>query len=274
MRQYYGYGDRKGIKAVSKRGTFGMGWLARRWCDLLDALGQYAAANKGRSVARGQHVQSITVRPGKITGLVSDYSMLYRIEMQVDMLSLAQWEGLIDDIQRQPVLMAQVLGGDLPEALLPIFERTVPAILPKSIVDFEIACGCYGWETPCKHAAGVLYLIGEELDRDPLLLLTLRGMPPHELFARLSQSATEIMAPQTPQMPDQSLLAADPVAFWQGDVPPLSAIATAAAASAAPIPLNPFPFWSGSEPFAEAITTYTTHAARKVREMQEAEDGK
>ena len=272
MRQHYGFGDHKGIKAVSKRGNFGVGWLARRWCDLIDALGQYAAANKGRSVARGQHVQSISVRPGLITGLVSDYSVLYRIEMQLDMLPLAQWDRVIADIQHKPFLMAQVLGGELPEEIWPIFDRTSPTILPKRIDAFQIACGCYGWETPCKHAAGVLYLIGEELDRDPLMLLTLRGMPPHELFARLSQSAPAATTLPAQRMPEYAPLVGDPAVFWQGNMPPLSAIATAAAASSVPIPLNLFPFWSGSEPFAEAIITYTAHAARKVREMQAETD--
>lgn len=266
MRQYYGFGERQGIKAVSKRGTFGVGWLARAWCDLLDDLGPYSAATKGRTVARGQHVQSISVRPGIITGLTSDYSLLYRAEIRLEPLSEARWERVISAIKADPLVVAQLLGGHLPETMRPIIEQY---LLPKRADAFNSTCGCYYWETLCKHAAGILYLVGEELDRDPLLLFTLRGMPSHELFARLSPLALPAPADAPPPMPESEPLPTDPAAFWQGNMPPLGEIATAAAASSAPIPLNPFPFWAGSRPFEEAIADYTSRAAQRVRAMQE-----
>jgi uncharacterized Zn finger protein len=272
MRQFYrgyGYGERQGIKAVSRRGDFGTGWLARAWCKLLDDLGPYSAATKGRSVARGQYVQTILTQPGAIVGHVIDYSMLFRTEIHLAPLSDALWERIIRDIQADPLLTAQILGGQLPPTIIPIFERTRHAIIPKGLDAFTFACGCYNWEEPCKHAAGVLYLVGEELDRDPLLIFTLRGMPVYELLPRLNQAApaTELVTPIALAPPEEPL-SADPVTFWQGHMPPHAAIAAAAAHSAMPLPLQPFPFWAGSQSFAEAITAYRANAASQVLKLQ------
>lgn len=65
---YYDYSKRSvprrakgGIKAQSKRGTFGESWWAKRWIATLDSFNIGARLGRGRSYARDGQVLSIEI---------------------------------------------------------------------------------------------------------------------------------------------------------------------------------------------------------------------
>lgn len=60
--------------------------------------------------------------------------------------------------------------------------------MPRSEQDFDTACTCPDWSNPCKHIAGVYYLLAKELDQDPFLLFELRGLSRDNLLKELAKS--------------------------------------------------------------------------------------
>jgi len=51
-------------------------------------------------------------------------------------------------------------------------------LLPERYREVKTACSCADWMRPCKHALAVLRALGEEIERDPMLLVRLRGGGP------------------------------------------------------------------------------------------------
>jgi len=61
-------------------------------------------------------------------------------------------------------------------------------LLPQSRKYFKTSCSCPDYANPCKHIAGVYYLVASELDDDPLLLFELRGLSRDKLQRELAKS--------------------------------------------------------------------------------------
>src|SRR5215204_3249811 len=59
-----------GIKAQSKRGTFGESWWAKRWISVLESFDIGARLGRGRSYARRGQVVAIDVAKGEVTAEV------------------------------------------------------------------------------------------------------------------------------------------------------------------------------------------------------------
>src|SRR5437870_12059230 len=59
-----------GIKAQSKRGTFGESWWARRWITVLESFDIGARLDRGRSYARRGQVLSIAINKGIVRAKV------------------------------------------------------------------------------------------------------------------------------------------------------------------------------------------------------------
>jgi uncharacterized Zn finger protein len=280
MASYYGsyrsYGStgRQGIKAASKRGDFGQGWLARTWCALLDRLGQYSGAQRGRSLARGQAVQSITVQPGIISGFVADYT-LYQALIELPVLRAEQWNRLIDTIRTTPTITAQLLSGQVTADLGALAEAAHVPLIPTGMGMFAAQCGCYDWNDPCKHICAVMYLVGEEFDRDPLAFLALRGMEHGDLIERLS-GGEPASAPSAGAMPAApAALPADPAAFWRGASLPPELRAAEVPPPEPAQPFAPFPFWAGTRAIADTLGLLYAKAAEDaaaiLRTQPEAE---
>src|SRR5437868_4607494 len=71
---------------------------------------------------------------------------------------------------------------------LPSLHDALPIFLPHSESDFVTDCSCPDWANPCKHIAGVYYLLASALDRDPFLMFELRGLSRDDLHAELVRS--------------------------------------------------------------------------------------
>ena len=48
-------------------------------------------------------------------------------------------------------------------------------VLPERYKDVKTICKCSDWMRPCKHALAVLRVLGQEIGRDPMILVKLRG---------------------------------------------------------------------------------------------------
>ena len=61
---------RGGIKAQSRRGTFGESWWAKRWISVLESFNIGARLGRGRSYARNGQVLSIEIDQGRAESTV------------------------------------------------------------------------------------------------------------------------------------------------------------------------------------------------------------
>src|SRR5688500_4465796 len=91
--------------------------------------------------------------------------------------------------RRRAMRTARADRGEMPPEIESVFESARVSLFPSRASELATACSCPDWSNPCKHVAAVYYLLGEEFDRDPFLLFTLRGLTRAEQLAQLAGTA-------------------------------------------------------------------------------------
>ncbi len=263
---------RGGIRAQSKRGDFGETWWAKRWVMSLESFEIGARLARGRSYARKGQVLSVRVIKGwihaKVQGSRSDP---YEIAVQVRTLTPAEWDKVIEALSGQALYVAKLLAGEMPHEIEDVFKTAGVPFFPDRLGDLSTKCSCPDWSNPCKHIAAVLYLLGEEFDRDPFLIFQLRGLSRDELMARL-EGLAPADAIEPPEPPPPEPLSSELGRYWGvGQAPePAEGVILPETAAALPRRLGGFPFWRGETPWLEAIEPlYRAATARGVNLLGE-----
>ncbi len=252
MGYYYGHSNKRtrgGLVAVSKRGSFGVGALARRWVDTtLCGLDEHVQ-KRSASLARGGYVLGLQVIAGKIVGqTLNDYSYsVNQTTITLPAYDQEQWRDFAAYVRGQPPIARQMLMGQIP----PVVEAWATAarmpLLPSAPGEITTDCGCYySYNSICQHVGALLLHFGEALDVDPFHLLLLRGADRADFYGVIARD-------QVPQ-PQTSPLPTDPVAYWNLNPPPHLAAENAILAEYLRTPLLvhasdyavPIPFWSGN----------------------------
>src|SRR5215210_1878935 len=201
-----------GIKAQSKRGAFGESWWAKRWIAVLENFDIGARLNRGRSYARKGQVMNVDIDKGSVKAKVQGSSSRpYRITIEIKALTERDWKKLAQALSAEAVFAAKLLAGEMPQEIEQVFTRAGLSLFPSKLRDLETDCSCPDWSNPCKHIAAAYYLLGEEFDRDPFLIFTLRGLGRDALMARLGATApgrgVADGSPATPPRPHEPLSA-------------------------------------------------------------------
>jgi uncharacterized Zn finger protein len=259
-----------GIKAQSKRGTFGESWWARRWITVLESFNIGARLGRGRSYARRGQVLSIEIDKGKVSGKVQgSRPKPYDVKLQVKTLSASDWQKLAKVLSRQAIFSAKLLMGEMPLDIEKAFKEAGLSLFPEKLKDLKTACSCPDWSNPCKHIAAVYYLLAEEFDRDPFLIFKLRGMNREDLIAMLKKPGKKTTLRKakpkqgSPEV-NEKTLTSDISKFWNGEaisddifgevrIPPIPA--------ALPKRLGSFPFWRGEERFLDTMESIYAKAS-------------
>lgn len=162
--------------------AFAQTWWGLTW---LKALEETALDNqqlkKGRSLARQGSVGAVSVRPGRITAVVTGNDRRpYRADVLLRQLDDEEWDRLLGMIADRAGHLAALLDRDMPPALVEDASVTGLDLLP-GIGDLEPECACDAWDH-CLHTAALSYQMARLLDEDPFVLLLLRGRGERELL--------------------------------------------------------------------------------------------
>ncbi len=267
---------RGGIKAQSRRGTFGESWWAKRWISVLESFNIGARLGRGRSYARNGQVLSIEIDQGRVESRVQgSRSKPYDILIRIKMISPANWRKVCQALTDQAIFLAKLLAGEMPADIERVFEDLGLSLFPEKLKDLDTECSCPDWSNPCKHIAASYYLLGEEFDRDPFLIFKLRGMNREELLGSLSNTGAKkgkkrggvkptSLPPQEEDFSPAESLPADPVLFWEGGNLPEGfpgEVRVPQFPAALPKRLGSFPFWRGKERFMDAMVNIYAHAS-------------
>ncbi|MFF9215035.1 SWIM zinc finger family protein [Streptomyces viridosporus] len=154
----------------SVRTWWGRAWLAALEGTALDA-GQLKA---GRGLARAGAVGAVSVRPGRITAVVRDRDgTAHRADVLLQELSGEQWDRFLAMAVERAGHVAALLDREMPTHLVEDAELAGVDLLP-GLGDLEPECDCGVWDH-CGHTAALCYQVARLLDRDPFVLLLMRG---------------------------------------------------------------------------------------------------
>ncbi|BAY61536.1 hypothetical protein NIES22_16030 [Calothrix brevissima NIES-22] len=176
---------------------FSRTWWGDRFIQALEQFTDEGRLQRGRSYARGGKVLNFEVEKNQITarvkGSINPYFGVYKeptynISIEITPIAKNRWNEVIKQLSSKASIVSRLLINEVPENIENAFADLGLHLLPHSNKDFKTKCSCPDYANPCKHIAGVYYLVASQLDNNPFLLFELRGLSKQELQAKLAES--------------------------------------------------------------------------------------
>ncbi len=164
---------------------------------------------------------SAVVDPGTETPLMA--------QVKVDRLTGEAWTTFAREAARESGHAAALEAGDLPVDLVEHADETGVELIPGP-GDIDTACECDAWAQPCVHTLALLYQLTWQLDRDPYVLMLLRGRTREDLLAEVTALASGSPTPGAEEREEARVRAAQVLALAE-DAPDGHGLADAAVAA-------------------------------------------
>lgn len=244
---------KNGIRAQVRRAQSQRKPWARKWLAYMESLAMGARIGRGRNYAISGQIYDLQIGGGFVEAKVQGAEPKpYVCRLECDIAKGRDRKKLVEKLREQPMLLAQLLVHNLPASAETLFRAAGYPVIPTNEHPLRPHCSCPDKVTHCKHVAALLFILGEAIEQDPMLLLKLRGIGEEELFG--CEASATAPADEGGSAPDAK--AGRP--FWTA--PPLPKDFSYGSskdreAAAAPLArrLGPIPFWRGDERFLETL---------------------
>ena len=205
-----------GMKIKSTRGQVGEKWWSKKLLALLSSFGWSSRMDRGRRYARSGQVLGITVQKGIVEAKVQGSQRSpYRIKITFPTLTENAWQSIFLSMERRPKFISDMLTGEMPAEIEDIFKETNHSLFPEKSKEIEMECSCPDYASPCKHIAAVFYVLADNLDEDPFLLLQLKGKNKDEIMKSISIASHPEDDKETSTQPDSKALSNEVIyKFW------------------------------------------------------------
>jgi len=175
----------------------------KAWCRHLEAHEFYAARlPAGRRLLRQGKVMDLQIAQGEVRGVVAA-SRLHDCRLHIRPLEHERWQSVLAKAQGQVGSMLELLSGQLGEALMQGLTDFEHGIFPLP-GELRGHCDCEDYADLCPHAFALLHAVGIQLDQQPELLFTLRGVSASQLLSQAQQNLGQELS-QAQDLGDRNL---------------------------------------------------------------------
>lgn len=206
MNWYYERAPKKAIQAgtgIRGGGKYGTTWWGQQWLNAFDGISDSNRLPRGRTYANNGSVRSIDADKNVVNAVVLG-SNTYKIKIKVPLFTPAQCSNVVDMVIYRPDLLSRLLNRELPQDLLDLCNEQKVDIFPKQWSHFSAKCSCPDYAQPCKHLAAIIYLIANEIDKNPFKVFELHGF---DLVGALGKAGISVAAEkQAEPMADTDLM--------------------------------------------------------------------
>ncbi len=155
---------------------YGKTWWGQQWLNSLSKIDNSNRLPRGRTYANKGAVKNIEIETNAIAAKVQGSAPRpYKVRVDVPIFTDQQKQNLLQEILSNPSSLAKLLNRELPQELAKYAEQSNIPLFPKSWRDFPMSCSCPDYAVPCKHLAAVIYIIANEIDKNPFLVFQLHG---------------------------------------------------------------------------------------------------
>jgi len=156
---------------------YGQTWWGGEWLKALSQLDYDNRLPRGRTYANKGAVKDLNVLGGRIAAKVKgSRPQPYQIKIDVPQWSAQDKTRLLNEIAADPSLIARLMNRDLDPAVLDLAKQLGIAVFPSQWKDLPMQCSCPDWAVPCKHLAATINMLSREIDGNPFLVFSLRGL--------------------------------------------------------------------------------------------------
>jgi uncharacterized Zn finger protein/ERCC4-related helicase len=158
------------------RKAYGTTWWGKQWLNALNDIDYSNRLPRGRTYANKGMAHAIQIDGNQITAKVhGSRPRPYRVDFKIPLFDAHAKAKIIEVVTGNPLFLSQLLNRELPQALKEACEETGVDLFPRSWKDITGGCSCPDWAVPCKHMAAVLYIVANEIDKNPFLVFELHG---------------------------------------------------------------------------------------------------
>jgi len=206
MSWFYDKKPKKKIEAgtgIRGGGKYGSTWWGQQWLNAFTNISDANRLPRGRTYANNGSVRSIDIKQNEVKAVVQGSSN-YKINIQIPLFSPKECNTILELVKDRPDLLSRLLNRELPPDLLELCRVQGISIFPNQWRQFSAKCSCPDYAQPCKHLAAIIYLLANEIDKNPFKVFELHGF---DLVAALAKSGITISAEsQAKPIADASLM--------------------------------------------------------------------
>lgn len=157
--------------------TYGQTWQGKRWLNALNDIDMDNRLPRGRTYANKGAVTEFMLKGNEIHARVrGSYPEPYKAVIRIPAIAQKDALALTDAVAEDYGIVAGLLNRELSPAVADAAERLGIPVFPSRWEDLEMRCSCPDYANPCKHLAAVIYVLTREIDADPFLVFSLRGI--------------------------------------------------------------------------------------------------
>ncbi len=158
------------------RKTYGNTWWGEQWLNSLNNIDYSNRLPRGRTYANKGLARNIEIDENHITAEVQGTRPRpYKVQFTVPKFSATEKAKIIGLITDNPFFLSKLLNRELPPNLNRLCNEQGIDIFPSRWDDLQGSCSCPDWAVPCKHMASVLYLVANEIDKNPFVVFHLHN---------------------------------------------------------------------------------------------------
>ena len=162
---------------MAERISYGKTWWGQQWLNALTSIDMANRLPRGKTYANQGAVMGLLISSNQISASIKGSAPRpYKAKLSVPLFTEAEKESLLTEIRDNPATLAQLLNRQLPPELIDFAKRRRIQLFPDSFRDLSMGCSCPDLAVPCKHLAAVIYVIANEIDRNPFLVFQLKGL--------------------------------------------------------------------------------------------------
>ena len=158
------------------RKSYGNTYWGKEWLQSLTQIDYSNRLPRGKTYANKGLARDIEIKENRITAKVQGSSYRpYDVSVSVANFTPTEKAKIVQLVTENPIHLSKLLNRELPSQLDDACKRVGIHIFPNSWRDMNGRCSCPDSAVPCKHLASVLYLIANEIDKNPFLVFELHG---------------------------------------------------------------------------------------------------
>lgn len=155
---------------------FGHTWWGKRWLRALSNIDYENRLPRGVRYARNGSVTSIEIHETTVIARVQGTRPSpYRVHLGLWRFTEEQQAAITELVKSSPYFLSQLEARMLPPELDAECASRGIRLFPDGWDELGMRCSCPDWAVPCKHLAAVVYLIANEIDKNPFLVFELHG---------------------------------------------------------------------------------------------------
>lgn len=163
-------------------------WGGRFYEDMESLFEADSRLTRGKTYFNKGWVKSLVIEGSEvIAGVKGSYRSTYNVQLNFKLFSHEIKNRLETKVISDPFLQSSLLNGTLPEEFIEWCDAEKITLFLKGSVSVESPyqqfqeqcdsrCDCEDLANPCKHAFAALLALNAEIDSNPLLLFSLRGL--------------------------------------------------------------------------------------------------